>query len=104
MTHAAELYAAAAALLFALGAIAAIRRSRVLQRLLALNVMGSAVFLFLITLAYRDADPFPDPVPHAMVLTGIVVAVSITAFAVGLARRLASDGAHQEDDGGAPPG
>ncbi len=101
--HTAELYAGVAALLFALGVIAAILRPRLLQRLLALNVMGSAVFLFLITLAYRDADPFPDPVPHAMVLTGIVVGVSITAFAVGLARRLESDGTRQEGEDGAPP-
>ncbi len=104
MTYAAELYAAVAALLFALGAVAAIVRPRLLQRLLALNVMGSAVFLFLITLSYRNADPFPDPVPHAMVLTGIVVAVSVTALAVGLARRLESDGTQQAGDDGAPPG
>ena len=32
----------------------------------------------------------PDPVPHAMVLTGIVVAVSATAFALVLARRIYS--------------
>ncbi len=102
MTHAAELYGVAAALLFALGVIAAIRRQQLIQRLLALNVMGSAVFLFLITLAYRDPDPFPDPVPHAMVLTGIVVAVSITAFAVGLARRIESDEKQQPDEK-APP-
>jgi len=30
----------------------------------------------------------PDPVPHALVLTGIVVAVSISAFALALARQI----------------
>jgi len=30
----------------------------------------------------------PDPVPHALVLTGIVVAFSATALALALGRRL----------------
>jgi multicomponent Na+:H+ antiporter subunit C len=38
--------------------------------------------------AYRNRAEAPDPVPHAMVLTGIVVAVSATAFALSLVRRL----------------
>jgi multicomponent Na+:H+ antiporter subunit C len=49
--------------------------------------MGSAVFMLLVAFARRDPD-FVDPVPHAMVLTGIVIAVSTTAFGLALARRL----------------
>ena len=41
--------------------------------------------------AARVAGDRPDPVPHAMVLTGIVVAVSATALALALACRI-----HQE--------
>jgi multicomponent Na+:H+ antiporter subunit C len=88
---AADLYAIAAVLLFGAALIATVLRQGALQRLIALNVMGSAVFLFLITLAQRSGGVEPDPVPHAMVLTGIVVAVSITAFAVGLLRRVSAD-------------
>jgi len=44
------------------------------------------VFMFLIAIAKRDI--LPDPVPHAMVLTGIVVAVSATALALALTLRV----------------
>ncbi|MCW8828242.1 MAG: NADH-quinone oxidoreductase subunit K [Gammaproteobacteria bacterium] len=59
-----------------------------LRRLIALNMMASGVFLVLIGLARQLPGRVPDPVPHAMVLTGIVVAVSATAFALALLRRL----------------
>jgi len=48
--------------------------------------MGSGAFLVLVGLAQRSGTP--DPVPQAMVLTGIVVAVAATALALALARRL----------------
>lgn len=81
-------YGPCAAVLFGLGLYAVIVHGDVIRRLLALNVMGSAVFLFLAAVAARGDPPLADPVPHAMVLTGIVVAVSATAFALALARRL----------------
>lgn len=59
-----------------------------IRKILAINVMGSGIFLLLISFARRVTGPYPDPVPHAMVLTGIVVAVCATAFALALARRL----------------
>ena len=65
-----------------------------LRKILALNIMGSGVFLLLVAPADRLAGRAPDPVPHAMVLTGIVVAVSATALALALTRRLA---AHDRD-------
>ena len=46
----------------------------------------------LIASAYRAPHGLPDPVPHAMVLTGIVVAVSMTALALVLAGRLLTAG------------
>jgi multicomponent Na+:H+ antiporter subunit C len=45
--------------------------------------MGTGVFMVLVTSALGQGQP-ADPVPHAMVLTGIVVAVSATAFALAL--------------------
>jgi multicomponent Na+:H+ antiporter subunit C len=44
--------------------------------------------MLLIAIAHRAASPLPDPVPHAMVLTGILVAVSATALALVLINRL----------------
>lgn len=84
----AVLYALASAALFAIGVYGLLTRPQLLRRLIALNLMGSAVFLLLIAFARRDPGGI-DPVPHAMVLTGIVIAVSFTAFGVALAVRLA---------------
>lgn len=70
--------------LFCLGLYALIVREHLLRKILAINVMGSGVFLVLVALAMRGGEVPPDPVPHAMVITGIVVAVSATALALGL--------------------
>ncbi len=59
-----------------------------LHRILALNIFGSGIFLLLVSLAYRGPDKIADPVPHALVLTGIVVAVASTALALTLMVRL----------------
>ena len=50
--------------------------------------MGTGVFLVLLALAKRTGGAQPDPVPHAMVITGIVVAVSATALALTLMLKL----------------
>ncbi len=78
------LYALAGVGLFAIGLYALIVRTHLLRQILALNVMGSGVFLFLVAIAYR-AEPVADPVPQAMVLTGIVVSVCATGLALALA-------------------
>jgi len=82
------LYALAGAGLFAIGLHALIAYTHLLRKILALNVMGSGVFLFLIAMACRAPGPVPDPVPHAMVLTGIVVSVCATGLALALAHRV----------------
>lgn len=51
-------------------------------------IMGGGVFLSFVSFAQRDALNFADPVPHALVITGIVVAVASAAFALALARRI----------------
>ncbi len=82
------LYALVSVALLCIGLHGLIAYPHLLRKVLALNVMGGGVFLLLVSVAYRNRREYPDPVPHAMVLTGIVVAVSITAFAVALARRI----------------
>lgn len=81
------MYAFAGIGLFLVGLHGLIVYAHLLRKILALNVMGSGVFLVLVALA-RRAGQAPDPVPHAMVITGIVVAVSATALALVLLRRL----------------
>ena len=78
------LYALVGIGLFCFGFYALIVYEHLLRKILALNVMGSGVFLLLVALAKRSENLPPDPVPHAMVITGIVVAVSATALALGL--------------------
>jgi multicomponent Na+:H+ antiporter subunit C len=82
------LYGGAGLFLFVLGIWSFLVHEPLLRKVIALNITGAGVFHVLIALAYRgDAAP-PDPVPHALVLTGIVVAVSATALALILGARL----------------
>ncbi len=85
------LYGASACLIIAFGLRAVLLNDSLLRRIIALNVMGTGVFMMLITIAYRGPDAAPDPIPHALVLTGIVVAVSATALALTLLRRLTEE-------------
>lgn len=73
--------------LFSVGLLALLLHRHLLRRVLALNVMGSGVFLIFVALA-RRAGTLPDPVPHAMVLTGLVVSVSATALGLVLIGRV----------------
>ena len=83
-----SVFALTGAGLFALGLRGTLLRRSLLGRILAINVCGAGVFLILVALAYRGPDLAPDALPHALVLTGIVVAVSATALALALGRRL----------------
>jgi multicomponent Na+:H+ antiporter subunit C len=85
---AAFLYGAAGLLLFALGLWSLLVHEPLLRKLIAFNIMGSGVFHLFIAVAHRSDGSTPDPVPHALVLTGIVVAVSATALALALNSRL----------------
>jgi len=77
------LFALTGTTLFALGLHALLVHPHLLRKILAVNVMSSGVFLLLTALAKRAGTP-PDAVPHAMVITGIVVAVASTALALVL--------------------
>lgn len=78
-------YALVGALLVAVAFAAFAAHTHVLRRLLAFNVMGTGSFLILVGLAQHERGP--DPVPQALVLTGIVVAVASTALALVVFRR-----------------
>jgi multicomponent Na+:H+ antiporter subunit C len=97
-------FAVTGALLVALGTAAFVLQRHVLRRIVALNVLGSGTFLVLVGLAQRLAHRVPDPVPQAMVLTGIVVAVCATAFALVLFRRWHALTGATDLDAGPPQG
>ena len=89
------IYALVGAALFCMALYAVIVSRNPLRKVLAVNVMSSGVFLVLVALARRAPGPVPDPVPHAMVITGIVVSLSAMALAVVLINRLRIDDAAQ---------
>lgn len=82
-------YSLTGLILFAMGLFTLITHSHPLRKILAVNIMSTGVFLILIATAYKPLGLGAiDPVPHAMVLTGIVVSVSVTALALTLACRV----------------
>lgn len=76
------LYALTGVALIGVGLYGLIAARHLLRRILAFNLLGSGLFLFLGASGARGGGP--DPVPQALVITGIVVALSASALAVGL--------------------
>ena len=78
------------AIAIGLGLYGLITNPQPLRKILALNLLGSGVFLFFGVVARRGAAAGVngDPVPQALVITGIVVAFAATALAVALLLRL----------------
>jgi multicomponent Na+:H+ antiporter subunit C len=76
--------------LIGLGLFGLITNPQPLRKILAFNIIGSGVFLLFGVIAYRGvgAGMAADPVPQALLITGIVVAFSATALAVALLLRL----------------
>jgi multicomponent Na+:H+ antiporter subunit C len=75
--------------LVVIGLLGMLLVSHLVRKVLALNVMCAGVLMLFVSLAHPppapDANPgLADPVPHALVLTGLVVAVSTTALALTL--------------------
>jgi len=86
----ATLFGLCAAALIGLGLFGLIVNPHPLRKILAFNVIGSGVFLLFGAIARRGAAAGMggDPVPQALLITGIVVAFSATALAVALLLRL----------------
>lgn len=85
-----HVFALAGIAVFCIALYGLIAYAHLVRKIMAINIMGSAIFLFFGAIARRNFDEFSDPVPQAMVITGIVVAVAATAFALALARRIHS--------------
>jgi multicomponent Na+:H+ antiporter subunit C len=87
---AATLYGFCSAVLVGLGLFGLIVHPQPLRKILAFNLIGGGVFLLFGVVARRGAAVGfgGDPVPQAMVITGLVVAFAATALAVVLLLRL----------------
>lgn len=84
-------YALAGAGLVGIGLYGFLTRRHLLRRVLAFNVIGSGIFVIFGATGYRDPALGADPVPQALIITGIVVAISLTALAVALVARQAEE-------------
>lgn len=91
------LFLGAGAAVFVLGVVAHLVVRDLIRRIVALNVASGGVMLVLLALADRG-EGAPDPVPQALVLTGIVVMAAITGLALALARRIEDAGDENENE------
>lgn len=76
--------------LVGIGLFTVLTHASLLRRIVAFNLLGAGIFLIFGTVARRGAGAGlgSDPVPQALVITGIVVAFAATALAVALLQRL----------------
>lgn len=85
--------------LFCIGLYCVITKNNLIKKFIGLNIMETSVFAFIIALGVVDGGeapimgagasaPFTNPIPQALILTGIVVAVSTTALALSLVIRI----------------
>ncbi|NLM76426.1 MAG: cation:proton antiporter subunit C [Clostridiaceae bacterium] len=90
----------AALIIFVIGAMTVLTRSNVFKKLLGINIMESAIFIMFVASGNIRGGSAPilngnnsealfiNPLPSALMLTGIVVSVSVSAFALALILRL----------------
>jgi len=75
-------FALTGAMLAGLGIYGLLALPHLLRRIIAFNLIGSGLFLFFGAAGARGAAV--DAIPQALIITGIVVALSASALAVGL--------------------
>ena len=91
----------AAVILCGIGFTTLLLHKNMIKKIIGLNIMDTAVYLFLAAMGYvdnrlapivengvTDVDAYINPIPSGLVLTGIVVSVSVTALMLSLTIRL----------------
>ena len=91
----------AAVILFAVGFSTLLLHRNMLKKVIGLNIMDTASYLFLTSTGYikgaispiitegvQAPEGYVNPLPAGLVLTGIVVSVSVTAVMLALTIRL----------------
>lgn len=87
--------------LFGIGFCNLLMQKNLIKKIIGLNIMDTAMFLFLAAKGYvegrkapiitdgvTDVTSYINPIPSGLVLTGIVVSVSVTALMLALTIRL----------------
>lgn len=88
---------AVAMLLFGIGFANLLLQNNLIKKIIGLNIMDTAIYLFLaekgyiegrvapiITDGVQEMEAYINPVPSGLVLTGIVVSVSVTALMLSI--------------------
>ena len=88
-------------ILFGIGFTTLLLHRNMIKKIIGLNIMDTAVYLFLAAMGYvdgrmapivengvTDVEAYINPIPSGLVLTGIVVSVSVTALMLALTIRL----------------
>ena len=92
---------AVAMILFGIGFGNLLLQPNLIKKIIGLNIMDTAVYLFLAEKGYiagrvapivvdgvQDMEAYINPIPSGLVLTGIVVSVSVSALMLALTIRL----------------
>ena len=92
-----------AVILFGVGLCTLLFHRNIIKKIIGLNIMDTGLYLLLASMGYvagakapiitdtsaaATVAEFVNPVPSALVLTGIVVSVSVTAISLSLTVRL----------------
>ncbi|MFR8170645.1 MAG: sodium:proton antiporter [Marvinbryantia sp.] len=90
-----------AMILFGIGFANLLLQKNLIKKIIGLNIMDTAVYLFLAEKGYisgrvapivvngvQEVEAYINPIPSGLVLTGIVVSVSVTALMLSLTVRL----------------
>lgn len=98
-----NLFETGAAILFVIGLLTLLLHKNLIKKIVGLGIMDSSIYLMLTSTGFVNGkvDPivedvlepvsasfYGNPVPTGLVLTGIVVSVSVTAFLLALTVRL----------------
>ena len=91
----------AAVILFCIGFSTMLLHKNLIKKIIGMDMMDAAVFLFLASQGYiegrvapivangvQSVEAYINPIPAGLVLTGIVVSVSVSALMLALAIRL----------------
>ena len=92
---------AVAMILFGIGFSNLLLQKNLIKKIIGLNIMDTAMYMFLALKGYiaghkapivvngvQSVDAYINPIPSGLVLTGIVVSVSVTALMLSLTIRL----------------
>lgn len=99
-TFVANIHFIGAMIIFVIGLYMVIAHPNLFKRIIGINVMSSAVFYFFVAIGAIADGRVPivegtvtpadyiNPVPSALILTGIVISVSFTVYALSLAIKI----------------